>query len=169
MASPASLWQRGNGTGPGKTLTGQGCWHRSPLQPEEQVQEPSIGSQAAPLAHKQVWLQPNPQIPLEHRIEQATPCQPVKQWEMVQTFANLSTPPPVLSVVYLLKTKGLTFSFWVLAKASLVYNSVQLIEREERSRLDRSQRILVSLGSRRKAVNELNICMVWGQHKSRVG
>lgn len=79
MASLASLWQRDNGTSPKKILTGQDSWQRSPLQPEEQVQEPPIGSQAAPLAHKQVRLQLKPQVPLEHRIEQSTPCQPIKR------------------------------------------------------------------------------------------
>lgn len=115
MASLASLWQRDNGTSPGKILTGHDCWQRSPLQPEEQVQEPSIGSQAAPLAHKQVRLQLKPHVPLEHRIEHSTPCQPIKQREMVQTFVNLliQTQPLVPSLVYLSKQ---TFSFGVLSK-----------------------------------------------------
>lgn len=166
MASLASLWQRDNGTSPRKILTGQDCWQRSPLQPEEQVQEPSIGSQAAPLAHKQVRLQPKPQVPLEHRIEQSTPCQPIKQREMVQTLVNLW-----FLHLFLCQNRLCLLEFCP-NKRSLVYNRVQLIEQEEgevRSDLARSQRILASLGSCCKAVNERNICMAWGQHKSRVG
>lgn len=157
MASLASLWQRDNGTSPGKILTGQDCWQRSPLQPEEQVQEPSIGSQAAPLAHKQVRLQPKPQVPLEHRIEQSTPCQPIKQRETVQTFVHLFVNSTIGPSLVFVKTKQ-----FYPNKVFLVYTRVQLIEREEgevRSHLVRSQRILVSLSSHCKAVNEWNICM----------
>lgn len=59
-------------------LTGHGMSQYSSLQPGEQVQVPLMGSQAAPLAHWHVWLQLSPQVPLEHGMEQSTPCQPGK-------------------------------------------------------------------------------------------
>lgn len=58
------------------SLTGHGTSQYSSLQPGEQVQVPLTGSQAAPLAHWHVWLQLGPQVPLEHGMEQSTPCQP---------------------------------------------------------------------------------------------
>lgn len=57
-------------------LTWQDSPQCSPLHPGEHVQMPSIGSHAAPLAHKHVRLQPRPHVPLEQRSEQSTPCQP---------------------------------------------------------------------------------------------
>lgn len=57
-------------------LTGQGASQNWSRQPGEQMQVPLAGSQAAPLAHSHVWLQPSPQVPLEQGMEQSTPCQP---------------------------------------------------------------------------------------------
>lgn len=53
------------------------CWsHLSPLQPGVHVHLPSRASQAPPLLHTHVRLQPRPQVPLGQLIEQSTPCHP---------------------------------------------------------------------------------------------
>lgn len=57
-------------------LTGQDSSQCCPLHPGEHVQIPSIGSHAAPFAHKHVWLQSSPHVPLEQGMEQSIPCQP---------------------------------------------------------------------------------------------
>ncbi|TNN42740.1 hypothetical protein EYF80_047066 [Liparis tanakae] len=51
-------------------------WQRSPLQPGAQVQRPSSALHAPPLPHRQVRLQPRPQVPLGQLMEQSTPCHP---------------------------------------------------------------------------------------------
>lgn len=61
---------------PRLVLTGHGTSQYWSRQPAEQVQVPLAGSQAAPLAHGQVWLQLSPQVPLEQGMEQSTPCHP---------------------------------------------------------------------------------------------
>lgn len=57
-------------------LTGQGCRQRGPRQPGGQAQVPLWGSQVAPWAQSQLRLQPGPQVPSGHGVEQSGPCQP---------------------------------------------------------------------------------------------
>ena len=60
----------------GLGLTGQGLSHSAPCQPALQLQLPSSGLHWAPLAQRQVALQPGPQEPLAQRTEQSNPRQP---------------------------------------------------------------------------------------------
>lgn len=57
-------------------LTGQGSSHQLPCQPGAHEHAPLRGLQAAPLAHRQVPLQPAPQVPSGQGTEQSAPCQP---------------------------------------------------------------------------------------------
>ncbi|TNN44491.1 hypothetical protein EYF80_045313 [Liparis tanakae] len=59
-----------------RRLTGHGCSHSAPCQPAAQAQDPSAGSHLAPLAQRQVALQPGPQEPWEQGAEQSGPRQP---------------------------------------------------------------------------------------------
>lgn len=61
------------------TLTGQGWWQRGPCHPGVQLQTPLWALQVAPWAQSQLPLQPGPQVPSGHGVEQSGPCQPAER------------------------------------------------------------------------------------------
>ena len=47
-------------------------WHRGPVNPAGQVQDPSINEQTAPFSHAHTPIQPTPKVPIGQSAQQST-------------------------------------------------------------------------------------------------